>query len=74
MSESDCNSVDEYTSLMDGHVAESRTDESGLVNERRKRRSKITNDEVRRIICFRLNLNQYNIIIFIYENSIKMKP
>ncbi|XP_032663096.1 presenilin-2 isoform X2 [Odontomachus brunneus] len=36
MSESDYDSANEYTSLMDGHVAESRTDDLILVNERRK--------------------------------------
>lgn len=46
MSESDYDSADEYTSLMDGHVAESRTDDLALVGERRKRRSRITNEEV----------------------------
>ncbi|XP_015585049.1 presenilin-1 [Cephus cinctus] len=40
MSESDCDSANEYTSLMDGHVAEARTDNLNLVTERRKRRSK----------------------------------
>ncbi|OAD60382.1 Presenilin like protein [Eufriesea mexicana] len=46
MSESDTyDSVDEYTSLMDGHVAESRTDDLGLVTGR-KRRSRISNEEV----------------------------
>lgn len=46
MSESDYDSVDEYTSLMDGHVAESRSDDLSLVNERRKRRSRVGNEEV----------------------------
>lgn len=46
MFESDYDSADEYTSLMDGHVAESRTDDQGLVIERRKRRSRIPNEEV----------------------------
>ncbi|XP_054011145.1 presenilin-1 [Hylaeus anthracinus] len=46
MSESDAyDSADEYTSLMDGHVAESRTDDLGLVTGR-KRRSRINNEEV----------------------------
>ncbi|KOC59729.1 Presenilin like protein [Habropoda laboriosa] len=46
MSESDTyDSADEYTSLMDGHVAESRTDDLGLVTGR-KRRSRISNEEV----------------------------
>lgn len=46
MSESDTyDSADEYTSLMDGHVAESRTDDFGLVTGR-KRRSRISNEEV----------------------------
>lgn len=44
MSESDYDSADEYTSLMDGHVAESRTDDLGLVTDRRKRR--ISTEEV----------------------------
>ncbi|XP_017891328.1 presenilin-1 [Ceratina calcarata] len=45
MSESDTyDSADEYTSLMDGHVAESRTDDLGLVTGR-KRRSRISNEE-----------------------------
>lgn len=46
MSESDYDSADEYTSLMDGHVAESRTDDLILVNERRKGRSRISSEEV----------------------------
>lgn len=46
MSESDYDSANEYTSLMDGHVAESRTDDLILVNDRRKGRSRITNEEV----------------------------
>ncbi|XP_035724512.1 presenilin homolog isoform X2 [Vespa mandarinia] len=46
MSESDYDSVDEYTSLMDGHVAESRSDDLSLVNERRKRRSRVGNEEL----------------------------
>lgn len=46
MSESDIyDSADEYTSLMDGHVAESRTDDLGLVTGR-KRRSRISNEEI----------------------------
>ncbi|XP_043255696.1 presenilin-1 [Colletes gigas] len=46
MSGSDAyDSADEYTSLMDGHVAESRTDDLGLVTGR-KRRSRISNEEV----------------------------
>ncbi|XP_033327834.1 presenilin isoform X2 [Megalopta genalis] len=46
MSESDTyDSADEYTSLMDGHVAESRSDDLGLVAAR-KRRSQLSNDEV----------------------------
>lgn len=46
MSESDTyDSADEYTSLMDGHVAESRTDDLCLVTGR-KRRSRISNEEV----------------------------
>ncbi|XP_029043884.1 presenilin-1 isoform X1 [Osmia bicornis bicornis] len=46
MSESDIyDSADEYTSLMDGHVAESRMDDLGLVTGR-KRRSRISNEEV----------------------------
>ncbi|CAL7949773.1 unnamed protein product [Xylocopa violacea] len=45
MSESEAyDSADEYTSLMDGHVAESRTDDLGLVTGR-KRRSRISNEE-----------------------------
>lgn len=40
MSESDFDSADEYTSLMDGHVEKSRTDDLGLVTDRRKRRIK----------------------------------
>lgn len=47
MDESNYDSPDEYTSLMDAHVAETRSDSSGLVHERRKRRSKaVNNDEV----------------------------
>ncbi|EFN81260.1 presenilin-1 isoform X2 [Harpegnathos saltator] len=46
MSESDYDSADEYTSLMDGHVAESRSDDLILVNERRKTRSRIASEEV----------------------------
>ncbi|KAK2580139.1 hypothetical protein KPH14_012413 [Odynerus spinipes] len=46
MSESDYDSVDEYTSLMDGHVAESRSADLGLVNERHKRRSRVGNEEL----------------------------
>ncbi|XP_066596516.1 presenilin-1 [Prorops nasuta] len=46
MSDSDCDSANEYTNLMDGHVAESRISELGLNSERRKRRSKLPNDEV----------------------------
>lgn len=46
MSESDYDSANEYTSLMDGHVAESRTDDLILVNDRRKGRSRIANEEV----------------------------
>ncbi|KAG7202643.1 hypothetical protein KM043_009821 [Ampulex compressa] len=49
MSESDYDSADEYTSLMDGHVAESRTDDLGLVTDRRKRRSRISNEEVENV-------------------------
>ncbi|XP_034938665.1 presenilin-1 [Chelonus insularis] len=45
MDESNYDSPDEYTSLMDAHVAETRTDSSGLVTERRKRRLKTPNDE-----------------------------
>ncbi|XP_076283677.1 presenilin isoform X2 [Lasioglossum baleicum] len=46
MSETDTyDSADEYTSLMDGHVAESRSDDLGLVAAR-KRRSQLSNDEV----------------------------
>lgn len=46
MSESDYDSVNEYTSLMDGHV-ESRTDDVILNNEhRRKGRSRNTSEEV----------------------------
>ncbi|XP_057339287.1 presenilin-1 isoform X1 [Microplitis mediator] len=40
MDESNYDSPDEYTSLMDAHVAETRTDTSGLVVEKRKRRLK----------------------------------
>lgn len=46
MSESDYDSANEYTSLMDGHVAESRTDDLILGNERRKARSRNANEEV----------------------------
>lgn len=47
MDESNYDSPDEYTSLMDAHVAETRTDSSGLVSEKRKRRAKPpTNYEV----------------------------
>ncbi|TGZ56036.1 Presenilin [Temnothorax longispinosus] len=46
MSESDYDSANEYTSLMDGHVAESRTDDLILGNERRKGRSRSANEEV----------------------------
>ncbi|XP_014468029.1 PREDICTED: presenilin-1 [Dinoponera quadriceps] len=46
MSESDYDSADEYTSLMDGHVAESRTDDLILVTERRKGRTRISSEEV----------------------------
>ncbi|KAK0088719.1 hypothetical protein PV326_004745 [Microctonus aethiopoides] len=47
MDESNYDSPDEYTSLMDAHVAETRSDSSGLVHERRKRRSKaVNNDEI----------------------------
>nr|XP_050868149.1 presenilin homolog isoform X2 [Vespula vulgaris] len=45
MSESDYDSADEYTSLMDGHVAESRSDDLSLVNERRKRRLRVENEQ-----------------------------
>ncbi|XP_031825298.1 presenilin [Nomia melanderi] len=46
MSESDIyDSADEYTSLMDIHVAESRSDDLGLVTSR-KRRSRISNEEI----------------------------
>ncbi|XP_012257477.2 presenilin-1 isoform X1 [Athalia rosae] len=38
MTDSDSDSANEYTSLMDGHVAEVRTD--GLANDRRKKRTK----------------------------------
>ncbi|XP_078043547.1 presenilin isoform X2 [Augochlora pura] len=45
MSESDTyDSADEYTSLMDGHVAESRSDDLGLVAAW-KRRSQLSNEE-----------------------------
>ncbi|XP_011639235.1 presenilin-1 [Pogonomyrmex barbatus] len=44
MSESDYDSANEYTSLMDGHVAESRTDDLILGNDRRKGRSRSLND------------------------------
>lgn len=50
MSESDYDSANEYTSLMDGHVAESRTDDLILVNDRRKGRAKITNEEVKLLL------------------------
>lgn len=47
MSESDYDSANEYTSLMDGHVAESRTDDLILGNDRlRKGRSRNVNEEV----------------------------
>lgn len=47
MDESNYDSPDEYTSLMDAHVAETRTDTSGLVVEKRKRRLKApANNEV----------------------------
>lgn len=46
MSESDYDSANEYTSLMDGHVAESRTDDPILVSERRKVRTRSVNEEV----------------------------
>ncbi|EZA56693.1 hypothetical protein DMN91_000819 [Ooceraea biroi] len=46
MSESDYDSANEYTSLMDGHVAESRTDDPILVNDRRKARTRTANEEV----------------------------
>ncbi|KYM96212.1 PREDICTED: presenilin-1 [Cyphomyrmex costatus] len=46
MSESDYDSANEYTSLMDGHVAESRPDDLILDNERRKGRSRSANEEV----------------------------
>ncbi|XP_063985212.1 presenilin-1 isoform X2 [Diachasmimorpha longicaudata] len=38
-------SADEYTSLMDAHVAESRTDSTGLVTERKKRKSRTSGSE-----------------------------
>lgn len=37
MSESDYDSVDEHTSLMDGHVAEARNDGHGLMDHRKRR-------------------------------------
>ncbi|XP_012536656.1 presenilin homolog [Monomorium pharaonis] len=40
MSESDYDSANEYTSLMDGHVAESRTDDLILGSDRRKNRAR----------------------------------
>jgi hypothetical protein len=46
MSESDYDSANEYTSLMDGHVAESRTDDPILVSDRRKARTRTVNEEV----------------------------
>lgn len=46
MSDSDYDSFDENTSLMDGHVSESRSDDLRLVNERRKRRSRVGNEEL----------------------------
>ncbi|XP_050455780.1 presenilin homolog [Cataglyphis hispanica] len=47
MSESDYDSANEYTSLMDGHVAESRTDDLILGNDRlRKGRSRNAIEEV----------------------------
>ncbi|KAG5306951.1 PSN protein, partial [Acromyrmex insinuator] len=46
MSESDYDSANEYTSLMDGHVAESRPDDLILDNERRKGRSRSANEEI----------------------------
>lgn len=46
MSESDYDSANEYTSLMDGHVAESRTDDLILGSDRRKSRSRGANEEV----------------------------
>lgn len=46
MSESNYDSADEYTGLMDGHVAETRADNVGVVGARFKRRSRVTNEEV----------------------------
>lgn len=47
MSESEYDSANEYTSLMDGHVAESRTEDLILGNhDRRKNRSRNTSEEV----------------------------
>ncbi|XP_043272303.1 presenilin-1 [Venturia canescens] len=45
MSESNYDSADEYTGLMDGHVAETRADNVGVVGARFKRRSRVTNEE-----------------------------
>lgn len=48
MSESEYDSADEYTSLMDGHVAETRTDGLGPPVERKKRLNKVASSvEVR---------------------------
>lgn len=59
MSESDYDSADEYTSLMDGHVAESRSDDLSLVNERRKRRLRVENEQVILKISIDYFLNLY---------------
>uniref|UniRef100_A0A0C9RSB4 Presenilin n=1 Tax=Fopius arisanus TaxID=64838 RepID=A0A0C9RSB4_9HYME len=45
MDGSDLDSADEYTSLMDAHVAESRTDNTGLVIERKKRKLRTPGNE-----------------------------
>ena len=45
MSESNYDSADEFTGLMDGHVAETRADGVGVVGARFKRRSRVSNNE-----------------------------
>jgi len=65
MSESDYDSANEYTSLMDGHVAESRTDDLILCNERRKGRSRSANEEVvfSKILSPLFNFNNFDFFI-----------
>lgn len=68
MSESDYDSANEYTSLMDGHV-ESRTDDVILGNEhRRKGRSRNTSEEV--IFCTVLYTHFFSFLLNFAHNKL----